>query len=37
MQQKLFAAEEKLASLELSLDESKRAKELLYEKHISSR
>lgn len=37
IQQKYYSAEEKIATLESSLDETKRAKELLYEKHISTR
>ena len=37
LQQKFYSAEEKISTLELSLDETKRAKELLYEKHISTR
>lgn len=37
IQQKYYSAEEKIATLESSLDETKRAKEILYEKHISTR
>ena len=37
IQQKFYSAEEKISTLENSLDETKRAKELLYEKHISTR
>jgi progesterone-induced-blocking factor 1 len=37
IQQKYYSAEEKNATLELNLDETKRAKEILYEKHISTR
>jgi progesterone-induced-blocking factor 1 len=37
IQQKYYSAEEKIATLELNLDETKRAKEILYEKHISTR
>ena len=37
IQQKYYSAEEKIATLELNLDETKRTKEILYEKHISTR
>ncbi|CAF2935798.1 unnamed protein product [Rotaria sp. Silwood2] len=37
IQQKYYSAEEKISILEASLDETKRAKEVLYEKHISTR
>ncbi|CAF3585606.1 unnamed protein product [Rotaria sordida] len=37
IQQKYYSAEEKISTLEASLDETKRAKEVLYEKHISTR
>ena len=37
MQHKYYSAEEKISTLEASLDETKRAKEILYEKHISTR
>lgn len=37
IQQKYYSAEEKISTLEASLDEVKRAKEILYEKHISTR
>ncbi|CAF3584409.1 unnamed protein product [Rotaria socialis] len=37
IQQKYYSAEEKISILEASLDETKRAKEILYEKHISTR
>ncbi|CAF3796014.1 unnamed protein product, partial [Rotaria magnacalcarata] len=36
IQQKYYSAEEKISTLEASLDETKRAKEILYEKHIST-
>ncbi|CAF0983362.1 unnamed protein product [Adineta ricciae] len=37
IQHKFYSTEEKLSTLEAALDETKRAKELLYEKHISTR
>lgn len=37
IQQKYYSAEEKLSTLETSLEETKKAKEILYEKHISTR
>ncbi len=37
IQHKYYSAEEKISTLEASLDETKRAKEVLYEKHISTR
>jgi progesterone-induced-blocking factor 1 len=37
IQQKFYSAEEKISTLEATVDETKRAKEILYEKHISSR
>ena len=37
IQQKFYSAEEKISNLESALDETKRTKEVLYEKHLSTR
>ncbi|CAF1266072.1 unnamed protein product [Adineta steineri] len=37
IQHKFYSTEEKISSLEAALDETKRAKEILYEKYISTR